>query len=177
MFANFLAMITDWKTIELKFLESRFLLKPCNKSKGYYMVYYYKIKNWRFTWKFRDFVYSNYFLTSVSIGQSQKKILACCMHTGMMVFQQFWNPLPRLGDPVSSLLYHSVPENPSPEQGPVITVKLSEHTEISTAPILNTPQTQLVEMLFEMNYDTGHWRRLKRTRVVARQHPVQDKPQ
>ena len=27
---------------------------------------------------------------------------------------------------------------------------------------------QLVEMLFEMNYDSGHWRRLKRTRVVSK---------
>ena len=55
----------------------------------------------------------------------------------------------------------------------MITVKLSEHTEISTS-TTNAPQTQLVEMLFEMNYDTGHWRRLKRTRVVARQQqPVE----
>ena len=51
----------------------------------------------------------------------------------------------------------------------MITVRLSEHTEISTNSNMNTPQTQLVEMLFEMNYDTGHWRRLKRTRIIARQ--------
>lgn len=56
-------------------------------------------------------------------------------------------------------------ENPFPNQGPVITIKLSEHTET----VKDTSQTQLVEMLFEMNYDTGHWRRLKRTRVLARQ--------
>ena len=55
----------------------------------------------------------------------------------------------------------------------MITVKLSEHTEISTASSMNAPQTQLVEMLFEMNYDTGHWRRLKRTRVLARQQPTE----
>ena len=59
----------------------------------------------------------------------------------------------------------------------MITVKLSEHTEISTAPSMNSPQTQLVEMLFEMNYDTGHWRRLKRTRIVARQQPVEQSTQ
>lgn len=65
-------------------------------------------------------------------------------------------------------------ENPFPDQGPVITVKLSEHC---ITPSINTPQTQLVEMLFEMNYDTGHWRRLKRTRVVARQQPVEQSAQ
>ena len=72
-------------------------------------------------------------------------------------------------------MFVSYLENPFPDQGPVITVKLSEHTEIN--PSINTPQTQLVEMLFEMNYDTGHWRRLKRTRVVARQQPVEQSTQ
>lgn len=65
-------------------------------------------------------------------------------------------------------------ENPFPQQGPVITIKLSEHTEMipptpqadgSTTP----PQTMIIEMLFEMNYDTGLWKRLKRTRVVSQQ--------
>ena len=55
-----------------------------------------------------------------------------------------------------------------PNQGPVITIKLSEHTECAK----DTSQNQLVEMLFEMNYDTGHWRRLKRTRVLAKQQPA-----
>ena len=59
-------------------------------------------------------------------------------------------------------------DNPFPQQGPVLTIKLSEETELvqqSDGP----PQPVLVEMLFEMNYETGHWRRLKRTRVLAQQ--------
>ncbi|KAK2557543.1 Negative elongation factor A [Acropora cervicornis] len=53
-------------------------------------------------------------------------------------------------------------------QGPIITIKLSENTENVTA-CDGSQQTQLLEMLFEMNDDTGHWRGFKRTRVVAKQ--------
>ena len=59
-------------------------------------------------------------------------------------------------------------EKPYAHQGPIITIKLSENTENVTASD-GSQQTQLVEMLFEMKYDTGHWRRLKRTRVVSKQ--------
>lgn len=58
-------------------------------------------------------------------------------------------------------------EKPYAHQGPIITIKLSENTEVVTASD-GTKQMQLVEMLFEMNYDSGHWRRLKRTRVVSK---------
>ncbi|XP_068732980.1 negative elongation factor A-like isoform X2 [Montipora capricornis] len=61
-----------------------------------------------------------------------------------------------------------VREKPYSHQGPIITIKLSENTENVSASD-GSQQTQLVEMLFEMNYDTGHWRRLKRTRVVSKQ--------
>merc|ERR1711962_1958195 len=58
-------------------------------------------------------------------------------------------------------------DNPFPQQGPVITIKLSEDSqEITNA---EGPQSMVIEMLFEMNYDTGHWRRLKRTKVVSQQ--------
>ncbi|RMX45557.1 hypothetical protein pdam_00012941 [Pocillopora damicornis] len=58
-------------------------------------------------------------------------------------------------------------EKPYPHQGSIVTIKLSENTETVTLADGNQ-QMQLVEMLFEMNYDTGHWRRLKRTRVVSK---------
>ena len=61
-----------------------------------------------------------------------------------------------------------VTEKPYAHQGPIITIKLSENTENVTASD-GSQQTQLVEMLFEMNYDTGHWRQLKRTRAVSKQ--------
>ena len=66
-------------------------------------------------------------------------------------------------------------DKPFPNQGPVITIKLSENTENVQAAD-GSQQTLLVEMLFEMNYDTGHWRRLKRTRVVAKQTTGQPQP-
>ena len=59
-------------------------------------------------------------------------------------------------------------EKPYAHQGPIITIKQSENTENVTASD-GSQQTQLVEMLFEMKYDTGHWRRLKRTRVMSKQ--------
>ena len=59
-------------------------------------------------------------------------------------------------------------DKPFSQQGPIVTIKLSENTETTQASDGNQ-QTLLVEMLFEMNYDTGHWRRLKRTRVVSKQ--------
>ena len=72
------------------------------------------------------------------------------------------------------LLLHSscyqtclISEKPYSHQGSIVTIKLSENTETVTLPDGNQ-QMQLVEMLFEMNYDTGHWRRLKRTRVVSK---------
>lgn len=58
-------------------------------------------------------------------------------------------------------------EKPYPHQSSIVTIKLSENTETVTLADGNQ-QMQLVEMLFEMNYDTGHWRRLKRTRVVSK---------
>ena len=61
-------------------------------------------------------------------------------------------------------------ENPYPMQGPVITIKLSEGTEYATGKD-GTQQQMFIEMLFEMNYETGHWRRLKRTRTVSQQAP------
>jgi len=62
-------------------------------------------------------------------------------------------------------------DNPFPQQGPILTIKLSENTETNPSGGSNS-QTTLIEMLFEMNYDTGHWRRLKRTRVLA---PMNDR--
>ena len=61
-------------------------------------------------------------------------------------------------------------DNPFPQQGPILTIKLSEDTDI-TSQIDGNAQTTLIEMLFEMNYETGHWRRLKRTRVLAPMQP------
>jgi len=65
------------------------------------------------------------------------------------------------------LIIFFLAEKPYSQQGPIITIKLSENTETATASD-GTQQIQLVEMLFEMNYDSGHWRRLKRTRVVSK---------
>ena len=67
---------------------------------------------------------------------------------------------------IYNLIKNYFTENPFPHQGPVITIKLSEDTETEND---DGSQKKFVEMLFEMNYESGNWRRLKRTRVVNQQ--------
>ena len=52
--------------------------------------------------------------------------------------------------------------NPYPEQGDSITIKLSEHTETVPKPDGTGVATMVVNTLFEMNYKTGEWKRLKK---------------
>ncbi|KAK2557461.1 Negative elongation factor A [Acropora cervicornis] len=59
-------------------------------------------------------------------------------------------------------------EKPYAHQGPIITIKLRENTK-NVKESDGSQQNKLVEMLFEMNYDTGIWRRLKRIRVGSKQ--------
>jgi len=65
----------------------------------------------------------------------------------------------RLGEPDKSTIIsflHGNRTNPQPEKGSVITVLLNSDVEEEE------DKQSLVEILFEMNYDTGRWRRLKR---------------
>ncbi|KAM4809033.1 negative elongation factor A [Rhinophrynus dorsalis] len=58
-------------------------------------------------------------------------------------------------------------ENPCPEQGDVIQIKLSEYTEILQKADGTGSTTMLVDTVFEMNYATGQWTKLKKYKPIT----------
>uniref|UniRef100_A0A8C5WYN0 Negative elongation factor complex member A n=1 Tax=Laticauda laticaudata TaxID=8630 RepID=A0A8C5WYN0_LATLA len=58
-------------------------------------------------------------------------------------------------------------ENPCQEQGDVIQIKLSEHTEVMPNPDGTGSTTMLVDTIFEMNYATGEWSRLMKCKPMT----------
>ncbi|XP_075427159.1 negative elongation factor A [Ascaphus truei] len=58
-------------------------------------------------------------------------------------------------------------ENPCPEQGDIIQIKLSEHTEVMPKPDGTGITTRLVDTVFEMNYSTGEWSKLKKYKPIT----------
>ncbi|KAA0723160.1 Negative elongation factor A [Triplophysa tibetana] len=58
-------------------------------------------------------------------------------------------------------------ENPCPEQGDIIQIKLSEHTEMLPKADGTGSTTMLVDTVFEMNYSTGQWTRLKKYKPIT----------
>ena len=74
-----------------------------------------------------------------------------------------WVPWPQA--PVQQLLLPT--ENPCPEQGDVIQIKLSEHTEDLPKADGQGSTTMLVDTVFEMNYATGQWTRFKKYKPMT----------
>ncbi|XP_053560189.1 negative elongation factor A [Bombina bombina] len=58
-------------------------------------------------------------------------------------------------------------ENPCPEQGDVIQIKLSEYTEVLQKADGTGSTTMLVDTVFEMNYSTGQWTKLKKYKPIT----------
>uniref|UniRef100_G3T1B9 Negative elongation factor complex member A n=1 Tax=Loxodonta africana TaxID=9785 RepID=G3T1B9_LOXAF len=58
-------------------------------------------------------------------------------------------------------------ENPCQEQGDVIQIKLSEHTEDLPKSDGQGSTTMLVDTVFEMNYATGQWTRFKKYKPMT----------
>lgn len=69
--------------------------------------------------------------------------------------------------PGSEIRDFSSPENPCQEQGDVIQIKLSEHTEVLPNPDGTGSTTMLVDTIFEMNYATGEWTRLTKHKPMT----------
>lgn len=74
-----------------------------------------------------------------------------------------WVPWPQA--PVQQPLL--LTENPCPEQGDVIQIKLSEHTEDLPKADGQGSTTMLVDTVFEMNYATGQWTRFKKYKPMT----------
>ncbi|KAM8940522.1 negative elongation factor A [Pelodytes ibericus] len=58
-------------------------------------------------------------------------------------------------------------ENPCPEQGDIIQIKLSEYTEVLPKADGTGSTTMLVDTVFEMNYSTGQWTKLKKYKPIT----------
>ncbi|EMP39389.1 Negative elongation factor A [Chelonia mydas] len=58
-------------------------------------------------------------------------------------------------------------KNPCQEQGDIIQIKLSEHTEVLPKADGTGSTTMLVDTVFEMNYATGQWTRLKKYKPIT----------
>lgn len=54
-----------------------------------------------------------------------------------------------------------ISENPCPQQGNIVTIRLSENKEVVDKGDRNVEE-MLVDTYFEMNYATGEWRRYKK---------------
>ncbi|PIK58606.1 putative negative elongation factor A, partial [Apostichopus japonicus] len=58
-------------------------------------------------------------------------------------------------------------DNPCPQQGDIVTIRLSENTEmVPKGDRANLPQAMLADTFFEMNYATGEWRRYKKYKPI-----------
>ncbi|XP_078739235.1 negative elongation factor A-like [Lampetra fluviatilis] len=58
-------------------------------------------------------------------------------------------------------------ENPCPDQGDIVQIKLSEHTEVRPKADGTGSTTMLVDTVFEMNYATGQWTRFKKYKPIT----------
>lgn len=54
-------------------------------------------------------------------------------------------------------------DNPCPQQGNVLSIRLSENKEILQQADGST-KTMLADIFFQMNYKTGEWKRIKKYR-------------
>lgn len=52
-------------------------------------------------------------------------------------------------------------ENPCPQQGHVLSIRLSENKEIVTQAD-SSQKAMVVDTFFQMNYQTGEWKRIKK---------------
>jgi negative elongation factor A len=56
-----------------------------------------------------------------------------------------------------------ISDNPCPQQGNVLSIRLSENKEMIQQAD-GTSKTMLADMFFQMNYETGEWKRIKKYR-------------
>jgi negative elongation factor A len=58
-----------------------------------------------------------------------------------------------------------IPDNPCPQQGEILSIRLSEAKELVQQADL-TQKVMMVDTYFQMNYGTGEWKRIKKQREV-----------
>jgi negative elongation factor A len=87
----------------------------------------------------------------------------------MVQAQEMFSSSNRLTRPEKALILGFMAgsrENPRPDHGPLITIKLNETEELFTA---STGQQQKVlsEVYFQMNYETGEYKKIKKMKPIS----------
>ncbi|XP_035666359.1 negative elongation factor A-like [Branchiostoma floridae] len=108
--------------------------------------------------------------TSASASQSQQKKGLSLTREQMLAAQEMFRTSNKVTRPEKALILGFMAgsrENPCPQQGDSVTIKLSEHTETVPKPDGTGEANMVVDTLFEMNYKTGEWKRLKKYRPTV----------
>ncbi|KAJ6661754.1 hypothetical protein lerEdw1_013276 [Lerista edwardsae] len=85
----------------------------------------------------------------------------------MYAAQEMFKTANKVTRPEKALILGFMAENPCQEQGDIIQIKLSEHTEMLPKADGTGSTTMLVDTVFEMNYATGQWTRLKKYKPIT----------
>ncbi|XP_029805383.1 negative elongation factor A [Suricata suricatta] len=107
--------------------------------------------------------------TQPSAQQQPKKNLSLTREQ-MFAAQEMFKTANKVTRPEKALILGFMAgsrENPCQEQGDVIQIKLSEHTEDLPKSDGQGSTTMLVDTVFEMNYATGQWTRFKKYKPMA----------
>ena len=64
-------------------------------------------------------------------------------------------------------------ENPCKDQGDIVNIRLSEHQESIQQPD-GTFRPMVVDTYFQMNYQSGEWRRIKKLREIPEDDTEQE---
>ncbi|KAI8508052.1 hypothetical protein Bbelb_142920 [Branchiostoma belcheri] len=108
--------------------------------------------------------------SAAAASQSQQKKGLSLTREQMLAAQEMFRTSNKVTRPEKALILGFMAgsrENPCPQQGDSVTIKLSEHTESVPKPDGTGEATMVVDTLFEMNYKTGEWKRLKKYRPTV----------
>ncbi|XP_062068730.1 negative elongation factor A isoform X2 [Lepus europaeus] len=102
--------------------------------------------------------------------QQQPKKKLSLTNEQMLAAQEMFKTANKVTRPEKALILGFMAgsrENPCQEQGDVIQIKLSEHTEDLPKADGQGSTTMLVDTVFEMNYATGQWTRFKKYKPMT----------
>lgn len=110
--------------------------------------------------------------TSIGGGAASTQPVAQCYTISRNVVaeaQEMFKTANKLTRPEKALILGFMAgnrENPCPQMGSILTVRLSENVENQMQPDGALRQA-IVETYFQMNYENGEWKKLRKTRLIA----------
>ncbi|XP_033757129.1 negative elongation factor A-like [Pecten maximus] len=101
-------------------------------------------------------------------GQQPKKGLSLTREQ-MLEAQEMFRTSNKVTRPEKALILGFMAgsrENPCPQQGSVLSIRLSENKEM-VSQLDSSQKTMIADTFFQMNYQTGEWKRIKKYRECA----------